>query len=108
MTKQWLSQDVATVKPQPEETKLPFTWLCRRCRAHAEEDLASREAATASAERHAGRYHAGKPPRYIIIQQFARCQWRRRFFSRICGAPASWTHAPPTQIHLCTDHRARS
>ena len=93
------------VDPHPADNTAPFVWLCRRCRVHADEDLASREAATQSAEQHAARCHPGKPPRYVITQQFARCQWRRRFFSRICGAPASWAHAPATQIHLCATHQ---
>jgi len=93
--------------PQPADTGAPFVWLCRRCRLHATEDFSSEQSAIAGAERHADDRHPGRPRRFVVIQQFARCQWRRRFFSRICGASASWAHAPMTQVHLCEVHRAR-
>jgi len=91
---------------QHPDKNLPFAWLCRRCRLHAEQDLSSRESATADAQRHSNDCHPGQPARYVVVQQFARCQWRRWLLARICGQPASWAHAPTTRIHLCEAHRA--
>jgi hypothetical protein len=83
----------------------PFAWICRGCRLHTERDLPDRETAEREARRHFSEAHPGRPPKFTVVEGFARCQFRRRrFFSRICGAPASWTHAPIGQVHLCAVH----
>jgi|HubBroStandDraft_5_1064220.scaffolds.fasta_scaffold1106512_2 hypothetical protein len=84
----------------------PFAWICRACRLHADRDLPNRDAAEREARRHFGEAHAGRSPKFTVVEGFARCQFRRRFLSRICGAPASWTHAPKAQVHLCGAHLA--
>jgi len=84
----------------------PFAWLCRRCRVHTDADFSNRDSATAEAERHSAHDHPAQHPRYLVIEEFARCQWKPRLLSRICGQRASWTHAPGTDKHLCEGHRA--
>src|SRR5580698_1635104 len=90
----------------PMVSDAPFAWICRACRLHADRDLPNRDAAEREARRHFGEAHAGRSPKFTVVEGFARCQFRRRFLSRICGAPASWTHAPKAQVHLCGAHLA--
>jgi hypothetical protein len=63
--------------------------------------------ASAGSTGHGGNSGYGRSPKFTVVEGFARCQFRsRRFLSRICGAPASWTHAPKAQVHLCGTHLA--
>jgi len=62
-------------------------------------------AAERDVRKHVSDAHPGRSPKFTVVEGFARCQFRRRrIFARICGAPASWTHAPTGQVHLCGMH----